>query len=75
MDFHLSFKEGLPPDIGPLYLFLMWDGMVVEGTYWQHEGEPVVTHYNTVDPMRPQPITQSANKVRAWAHSQQARLE
>ena len=72
MDYQLRFTEGLPPQLGT-YLFWMWDGMVVEGTYWQRDGKAVVTHYNVVEPTRPEAITQSTNKVRAWAHGQQAR--
>ncbi len=59
--------------MGSLYLFWMWDGMVVEGTYWKQNGVLVVTHYNMVDPLRPDAITQGVSKVRAWAYSQQAR--
>ena len=73
MEFQLHFKEGRPPEMGALYLFWMWDGMVTEGVYWQRDGADVVTTYHMLDPMRPEAITQSANKIRAWAHCQQAR--
>lgn len=74
MDLQLHFEEGLPPELGP-HLFWMWDGQVVEGTLWRKNGDLVVTHFNMVDPQRPEAITQSANKIRAYAHTQQARPE
>lgn len=75
MSFSISFETGLPPQMGAGYLFWMWDGIVVEGTYWRRGGQPVITHYNMTAPTRPEAITQSVNKVRGWTRVQQARPE
>lgn len=64
----ISMTEGVPPVDGP-FIFLMWDGGLVEGVLHRQDGKRVMTHYNLTIPFKPEAITHSAEgeKIVAYA--------
>ena len=64
----ISLTDGVPPHDGS-YIFLLWDGSLVEGVLHHEDGRRLLTHYNLHIPYKPEPITHSADggKIVAYA--------
>lgn len=65
---NIEMTAGIPGKNGP-YIFLMWDGMLVEGVLHQQSGERLITHYDLTIPFKPEAITHRAEtgKIIAYA--------
>lgn len=66
----ISMTPGLPPTAAGPCIFLLWDGMLCEGTLHREGENLMLTHYNlTGAPDAPQKITMRADTGKVVAHT------
>ncbi|TXI24206.1 MAG: hypothetical protein E6Q67_03025 [Roseateles sp.] len=69
MNIKIEFTPGLPPQLTGPCIFLMWDGMLCEGTLHREGEHQMLTYYNLAAPEAPEKITVRADtgKVQGYA--------
>ena len=69
MNIKIEFTPGLPPPLTGACIFLMWDGMLCEGTLHHEGGRLMLTHYNLAAPNAPEKIVVRADSGKVQGYT------